>query len=166
MSLQKQTNVPPHLFLLPILPTVRNRRRYHQRPWETLGTSCMIIMKKIDICIFGRYEQTFSDLNYSTPLQTKFSYSIYAASLSNVYHIKNAKYVTDPNAPPPPPPPPAIMPRNALIKFVRNAPPSLCWFRSDLTPENMNMLRLERPDIELLNWIQLTNTKLNHSLII
>jgi hypothetical protein len=44
-----------------------------------------------------------------------------------------------------------IVPQNVLIKFVRNAPPSLCWFRSDLTPENMNMLRLERPDIELLN---------------
>jgi hypothetical protein len=41
--------------------------------------------------------------------------------------------------------------QNALIKFVRNAPPSLHWFRSDLTQENMDMLRLERPDIELLN---------------
>jgi hypothetical protein len=34
--------------------------------------------------------------------------------------------------------------QNALIKFARNAP-HLCWFRSDLTIENMNMLRLERP---------------------
>ena len=64
-----------------------------------------------------------------------------------MYHIKNAKYVTDPNAPPPP----AIMPRNALIKFVRNAPPTLHWFRSDLTLDNMTMLRMERPGIELLN---------------
>jgi hypothetical protein len=38
-----------------------------------------------------------------------------------------------------------------LIKFVRNAPPTLRWFRSDLTTENMTMLRLERPGIELLN---------------
>jgi hypothetical protein len=37
--------------------------------------------------------------------------------------------------------------QNALIKFARNAP-SLRWFRSDLAPENMNMLRLERPGIE------------------
>ena len=37
-----------------------------------------------------------------------------------------------------------------LIKFVRNVP-TLRWFRSNLTEENMNMLRLERPDIEFLN---------------
>lgn len=40
--------------------------------------------------------------------------------------------------------------QNILIKFVRNVP-TLRWFRSDLTEENMNMLRLERPDIEFLN---------------
>jgi hypothetical protein len=42
------------------------------------------------------------------------------------------------------------IPQNALIKFVRNVP-SLRWFRSDLTQENIDMLQLERPDIELLN---------------
>ena len=41
-------------------------------------------------------------------------------------------------------------PQNLLIKFVRNVP-TLRWFRSDLTEENMIMLRLERPDIEFLN---------------
>ncbi|OEU10322.1 hypothetical protein FRACYDRAFT_247292 [Fragilariopsis cylindrus CCMP1102] len=41
--------------------------------------------------------------------------------------------------------------QDALIKFVRNAPPTLHWFRSDLTPDNMTMLRMERPGIELLN---------------
>jgi hypothetical protein len=41
--------------------------------------------------------------------------------------------------------------QNALIKFVRNAPPTLRWLRSDLTPENMTMLRIERPGIELVN---------------
>jgi hypothetical protein len=40
--------------------------------------------------------------------------------------------------------------QNVLIKFVRNVP-SLRWFRSDLTSENMTMLRMERPEIELLN---------------
>ena len=40
--------------------------------------------------------------------------------------------------------------QNALIKFVRSVP-SLRWFRSDLTSENMTMLRRERPEIELLN---------------
>ena len=41
--------------------------------------------------------------------------------------------------------------QNALIRFVRNAPSTLRWFRSDLTPDNMTMLRMERPGIELLN---------------
>jgi hypothetical protein len=41
--------------------------------------------------------------------------------------------------------------QNAFIKFVRNAPKSLRWFRSDLTPGNMAMLRIERPGIELVN---------------
>ena len=39
------------------------------------------------------------------------------------------------------------LPQKALIKFVRNGPASLRYFRSDLTPANMEMLRLERPDI-------------------
>eukprot|EP00536_Pseudo-nitzschia_multiseries_P005765 jgi/Psemu1/13439/gm1.13439_g len=41
------------------------------------------------------------------------------------------------------------VPQAALIKFVRTAPQSLRWFRSDLSPENMDMLRSERPGIEL-----------------
>ena len=44
-----------------------------------------------------------------------------------------------------------ILIQNILIKFVRNAPPTLHWFRSDLTLDNMTMLRMERPGIELLN---------------
>jgi hypothetical protein len=43
------------------------------------------------------------------------------------------------------------IPQNTLIKFVRNSPASLRWFRSDLTQDNMTMLRLERPEIEFLN---------------
>ena len=46
---------------------------------------------------------------------------------------------------------PTVIPQNALIKFVRKAPTSLKWFRSDLSHENMNTLRLERPGIELVN---------------
>ena len=41
--------------------------------------------------------------------------------------------------------------QNSLLKFVRNAPPTLKWFRSDLSPANMKLLRTERPDIELVN---------------
>jgi len=43
------------------------------------------------------------------------------------------------------------IPQNALIKFVRKSPTSMRWFRSDLTKENMDMLRKERPEIQLLN---------------
>ena len=46
---------------------------------------------------------------------------------------------------------PTTIPQNALIKFVRKAPKSLRWFRSNLTTENMTMLRSERPEIELVN---------------
>ena len=41
------------------------------------------------------------------------------------------------------------VPQQELIKFVRNAP-SLKWFRSDLTLDNIAMLQKERPGIELL----------------
>jgi hypothetical protein len=44
-----------------------------------------------------------------------------------------------------------VIPQSLLIKFVRNGPTSLRWFRSDLTQDNMTMLRLERPEIESLN---------------
>jgi len=43
------------------------------------------------------------------------------------------------------------IPQDALIKFVRNAPATLKRFHSDLTKRNMDMLRLERPGIELLS---------------
>ena len=45
-----------------------------------------------------------------------------------------------------------VIPQNALIKFVRKAPASLLWFRSDLTKENRMMLRSEQSGIELVNW--------------
>jgi len=41
--------------------------------------------------------------------------------------------------------------QNVLINFVRNAPSTLVWFRSDLSTENIRMLQLERPGIELVN---------------
>ena len=46
---------------------------------------------------------------------------------------------------------PIVIPQNALIKFVRKAPTSLRWFRSDLTEANRTMLQSERPGIELVN---------------
>jgi hypothetical protein len=40
--------------------------------------------------------------------------------------------------------------QDMIIKFVRNAPSSLIWFRSDLTKENIHMLQKERPEIEFV----------------
>jgi hypothetical protein len=44
----------------------------------------------------------------------------------------------------------AVIPQNALIKFVRMVP-SLRLFQSDLTQDNIDMLVKERPDIEFMN---------------
>ena len=41
--------------------------------------------------------------------------------------------------------------QNMLVKFIRNAPATLKWFRSDLTQVNIEMLTKERPGIQLLN---------------
>lgn len=45
---------------------------------------------------------------------------------------------------------PAI-PQKALMKFILNAPTTLRWFRSNLTPENIEILHKERPEIELVS---------------
>ena len=44
-----------------------------------------------------------------------------------------------------------IIPQNMLTKFVRNAPPTLVWFRSDLSAANIQMLQSERPGIEFVS---------------
>ena len=41
--------------------------------------------------------------------------------------------------------------QNVLIKFVRNSPSTLVWFRSDLTTANIRMLQSERPSIQFVN---------------
>ena len=45
---------------------------------------------------------------------------------------------------------PPRLPQTTLMKFIRHAPPSLTWFRSDLSQENIEVLRLERPEIEFV----------------
>ena len=83
-----------------------------------------------------------SDLTYSP------SIFLFCRSFGQVVErisIRNASWVDDECYGSPPP---TSIPQNALIKFIRNAPPSLRWFRSDLTPENIDMLRLERPLID------------------
>ena len=46
---------------------------------------------------------------------------------------------------------PEFTTQNILIKLVRKAPPSLVWFRSDLSTANIRMLQLERPGIHCVN---------------
>lgn len=43
------------------------------------------------------------------------------------------------------------VPQQILMKFVRKAPSTLVWFRSDLTATNIRILQSERPGIEFLN---------------
>jgi hypothetical protein len=43
-----------------------------------------------------------------------------------------------------------ILPQEALLKFVRHTP-KLRWFCSDLTPENIAILKEERPEVEFCN---------------
>jgi hypothetical protein len=43
-----------------------------------------------------------------------------------------------------------VLPQEALIKFVRHTP-KLCWFCSDLTQENIAILKEERPEVEFVN---------------
>ena len=46
---------------------------------------------------------------------------------------------------------PEIIPQSILMKFVRKAPATLVWFRSDLSPANIRILQSERPGIQFLN---------------
>ena len=43
------------------------------------------------------------------------------------------------------------VPQQILMKFVRKAPSTLVWFRSDLAAANIRVLQSERPGIEFLN---------------
>jgi hypothetical protein len=46
--------------------------------------------------------------------------------------------------------PASLLCQEVLIRFVRDAP-NLRWFRSDLTPENVAMLKAERPDVTFVS---------------
>ena len=59
--------------------------------------------------------------------------------------IRKARYNTDFNNNK------QILPQSILMKFVRKAPATLVWFRSDLSPANIRILQSERPGIQFLN---------------
>ena len=44
-----------------------------------------------------------------------------------------------------------VIPHSGLVTFIRNAPPSFCWFRSDLSKQNIDLMKLERIGIEFVN---------------
>jgi hypothetical protein len=98
----------------------------------------------MDNSVFYSFEgETERMLDLNNPaLNTGFIFHYCCKKLGRV-SIRNAKWYIYGSEP-------TRIPQNALIKFVRSVP-SLRWFRSDLTRENMNMLQLERPEIELLN---------------
>ena len=46
------------------------------------------------------------------------------------------------------------IPQNVWIKCIRNAPTTLRWFRSELTPENIKIVHHERPEIECVSSVK------------
>jgi hypothetical protein len=120
--------------------------------WNNINTNYSVV--ELDGC-----DMVFSNNLKEIHMDDSIFYSIYSKEMSNlansafnnhfIFHrccktlervsIRNARRHTSAE--------PTIISQNALFKFFRNAP-SLRWFRSDLSQENMNMLRLERPGIE------------------
>ena len=43
------------------------------------------------------------------------------------------------------------IPQQELLHFVRCCPATMTWFRSDLSPHNIQRVQHERPDLELVN---------------
>ena len=90
-------------------------------------------------------DDTMDELSNLTHSPSTFLFYRGVGQVVERFSIRNASWVDDGYGGRPPR---TCIPQNALIKFIRNAPPSLRWFRSDLTPENIDMLRLERPLID------------------
>ena len=93
------------------------------------------------IC-FGQQEEKMSDLNNHPSIY--IFYACWSTVLERV-SIRNAKYQIYTNTSG------SCLSQNMLIKFIRNAPATLKWFRSDLSQDNMDMLTKERPGIQLFN---------------
>ena len=85
--------------------------------------------------------ERMSDLNNHP---TSFIFHQYGYTVLERVSIRNAKYHKTENTI-------GSISQTMLIKFIRNAPATLKWFRSDLTQENIEMLTKERPGIQLLN---------------
>ena len=97
----------------------------------------------MDDAVFCDYSDKLSDLE-NEQNSDRFLFHHCSSTVLERVSIQNARYGKEDNTT-------NLLPQNTLIKFVRKAPPSLRWFRSDLSSENMTMLRSERPEIELVN---------------
>jgi len=86
-------------------------------------------------------EEEMSDLNNHP---TIFIFHECGSTVLERVSIRNAKYHKIDNTS-------GSVSQNMLIKFIRQAPATLTWFRSDLTQENIEMLTKEQPRIQLLN---------------
>jgi hypothetical protein len=128
------SNQCPHLEKV----TWNNIRYYTNDACVGLSGWDMRTAKNLKEIIMDNSEFQF-DLDCYIDITRKDRFLFYCCSnaLERV-SISNARWLNNP------------LPQSVLINFVRNVP-TLRWFRSDLTEENKNMLRLERPDIEFLN---------------
>jgi hypothetical protein len=111
-----------------------------------VGVSC-IDMDGSTFCLTGRITPgdggpTLFDEG-ETHARDRCIFQRYVDQLERV-SLRHARYyVAFPNDAQP-------IPQRGLIKFVRRAT-NLRWFRSDLTPENVAMLQLERPDVTFVS---------------
>ena len=128
------SNQCPHLEKV----TWNNIRDYTNDACVGLSGWDMRTAKNLKEIIMDNSEFQF-DLDCYIDITRKDRFLFYCCSnaLERV-SISNARWLNNP------------LPQSVLINFVRNVP-TLRWFRSGLTEENKNMLRLERPDIEFLN---------------
>ena len=91
--------------------------------------------------VLGQEEEAMSDLNNH---RTIYIFSECKSQVLERVSIRNAKYHKNDHTS-------GIISQKMLIKFIRNAPATLKWFRSDLTQVNIEMLTKERPGIQYLN---------------
>jgi len=89
---------------------------------------------------FDSYEHEVAEMSDLNNRPTIFLFHKCKSQVLERVSIRNGKYNGG-----------VCVSQNLLIKFVRNASPTLQWFRSDLTQINIAMLAKERPGIQLLN---------------
>jgi hypothetical protein len=98
-----------------------------------------------DSCFNVEYDSSGQYFNIFRECCTKLERVSMKNCKYTVYFKYPTQYYIDNNWPIPPIIE-IVLPQNALIKFVRNAP-ALNWFRSDLNLNSISILQKERPEI-------------------